>query len=155
MYKERGFTLIELVIAMIVVGILGAVAFPKFINLKADARHSTTRAMLTALKSANVTVHAKAQLREQSDGTLDGLKVKNYFIEPTVEGLQSALEGSFGAAGSNADWIVSNGGGANSIDIKLRGAEAACKITYTNDTLGNMSYSVMPTYQQCGGPAAG
>ena len=36
--KNSGFTLIELVIVIIVLGILAATAVPKFINLRADAK---------------------------------------------------------------------------------------------------------------------
>ncbi|WP_017220733.1 prepilin-type N-terminal cleavage/methylation domain-containing protein [Moritella dasanensis] len=38
MYKNKGFTLIELVIVIIVLGILAAVAIPRFINIQQDAR---------------------------------------------------------------------------------------------------------------------
>ena len=38
MNKQQGFTLIELVIVIIVLGIIAAFAVPKFINLSSDAR---------------------------------------------------------------------------------------------------------------------
>jgi MSHA pilin protein MshA len=51
--KVSGFTLIELVIVIAIVGILSAVAIPKFINLSANAQSAATTAIAGALGSAN------------------------------------------------------------------------------------------------------
>ncbi|MBM7073074.1 prepilin-type N-terminal cleavage/methylation domain-containing protein [Shewanella sp. 202IG2-18] len=40
MQKQQGFTLIELVVVIIILGILAVTAAPKFINLQSDARKS-------------------------------------------------------------------------------------------------------------------
>jgi len=51
--KQLGFTLIELVIVIILLGLLAVVAVPKFIDLSTDARTSTTRAVAGSLSAAN------------------------------------------------------------------------------------------------------
>jgi MSHA pilin protein MshA len=60
--KQRGFTLIELVIVIAIIGILSAVAIPKFINLSASAQTSATNAVAGALAAANASNYAARKL---------------------------------------------------------------------------------------------
>ncbi|QDE33062.1 type II secretion system protein [Shewanella polaris] len=65
MNKQRGFTLIELVVVIIILGILAVVAAPKFINLKSDALIANLNGLQGVLKSANTLVYSKAVLSGQ------------------------------------------------------------------------------------------
>ena len=56
--KLTGFTLIELVIVIAVIGILSAVAIPKFINLSTVAQQNATTAIAGALAAANANNYA-------------------------------------------------------------------------------------------------
>ena len=51
--KKWGFTLIELVIVILVLGILAIVAIPQFVDLSGDANRATVRGIAGALASAN------------------------------------------------------------------------------------------------------
>lgn len=70
--KKQGFTLIELVVVIIILGILAVTAVPKFINLQSDARASSVEEIKAALQGANSFIHAKAVIQglENSVGDL-------------------------------------------------------------------------------------
>ncbi len=52
MYSKRGFTLIELVVIIVVLGILAAVAIPKLFNVTKEAEKSAVASMVSNLESA-------------------------------------------------------------------------------------------------------
>ena len=57
---QSGFTLIELVIVIIILGILSVTAAPKFLDLQGDAKAATLDAIAGAMKAASDTIHAKS-----------------------------------------------------------------------------------------------
>lgn len=74
MKKQSGFTLIELVVVIVILGILAATAFPRFINLQADARVAKLRALEGAMQSAVAMVYGSA-LARAGQGAINGCTV--------------------------------------------------------------------------------
>ena len=58
--NQKGFTLIELVVVIVILGILAVTAVPKFLDLTSDAKGATLQGVKSALETASTGVHAKS-----------------------------------------------------------------------------------------------
>ncbi|ORT49440.1 hypothetical protein ST37_13640 [Vibrio sp. qd031] len=69
--EDGGFTLIEMVAVVVLLGILAAIALPNFINLRQDARQVMLNTAVAATKNASEFVFLKGQLQGISNGKVD------------------------------------------------------------------------------------
>ena len=72
--RQAGVTLIELIVVLVVLGVLAAVAVPRFVDLRREALISTMRGLKGGLQSAATMVHAKAAIAgvaDQASATID------------------------------------------------------------------------------------
>jgi MSHA pilin protein MshA len=66
MKANNGFTLIELVMVIVILGILAATAVPKFISITSDANLATLQALKGSLSSSSAMFHSKALINNIS-----------------------------------------------------------------------------------------
>ena len=71
--QQSGFTLIELVLVIVILGILAAFALPKFADLSGDAEASACAGGLGAVKSAAGIAHAAFLAGGSTDPTIEGV----------------------------------------------------------------------------------
>ncbi|WP_060989263.1 prepilin-type N-terminal cleavage/methylation domain-containing protein [Photobacterium leiognathi] len=143
MKKQQGFTLIELVVVIVILGILAVTAAPKFMNLQNDARTATLEGLKGSIQGAAGIVYGKAAIKgveaESDDSVSDaGQTIKTVYGYPaaTSAGIGKTI---VGLEGDNADWapVVSTVGlPANSIayTIKNQADKATpteCSVVYT------------------------
>ncbi|MCL1139315.1 prepilin-type N-terminal cleavage/methylation domain-containing protein [Shewanella pneumatophori] len=150
MQKQNGFTLIELVVVIIILGILAVTAAPKFINLQGDARLSTLQGMKGAIQGANSLYYSKAAIagkEKNADELIEGATLNYGYVQADAAELAKALDITA------ADWTFTpvTGGDAPAIDISPADAPTACKFTYTEaeDASTPPKYSAMPTADKC------
>ncbi len=130
MKRSAGFTLIELVIVIVILGILAITAAPKFLNLQSDARKSTLDGVKAAMESSASIVYSKAVIKgleTSSAADTDGIKTKFGYPTATNDGIGAAIDVSTGDWASGASptgnwaiWPADLGSGTS----------AACNVTY-------------------------
>ena len=142
MNKQAGFTLIELVVVIVILGLLAAAALPKFINVTQDARIASLNGIAGGLRTAASLARAEYVVTGSNAATtvtMDGQSVA-VLVENSLAGRggrPTQAAGGISIAMPDPDGYTVSHAGATSTYTPTSGGSTTCRVTYDADNVGD------------------
>ena len=138
MKKQSGFTLIELVMVIVILGILAAVALPKFVNLGGNARTSVIQGVAGSMRATNAEIYAEASMTAGGLGSTGSVVIGGQTVK-TAYGYAASMTDLLNAMSLHpkSDFTIT------SAEVEMANATvpANCSVTYAPATA-----TATPTY---------
>lgn len=141
--KSSGFTLIELVVVITILGILAAFAVPKFIALDSQARIATINGLAGSVKSAAALARGLSMATSNTTSVvMEGATVtlSNNYPDATSTGIANAVNANT-ATGGDFSFTAGTGTGAAVWTKNGAPTPSGCEVSYTPATTGTNGVS--------------
>jgi MSHA pilin protein MshA len=134
MKQQSGFTLIELVVVIVILGILAATALPKFINLTTDARFAAVNGIAGSLRSSVSIVQARYYATGNTTATTVTMADGSTVNVNASTGIPLGTATGIGAALQDTTTINPNYTTATAVTFWPTGGSATCQAAYNGTT---------------------
>lgn len=128
--KQSGFTLIELVVVIALLGILAAFAIPRFASLEREARSATTQGLSGSVRSAAAMAHGLYLATGATPVNMEGNAIVITAGYPDASDIANTLADSTG-------FTVTVNGAADTTTFAKTGATGTCEVVYVEAVAPN------------------